>query len=85
MILNDSSLQLETDCKTMLLQRMDMFKNAAPLVAVPENLSELYSQVVTSPSKRYFFVLTMSFVGAVFVFGLFCGRVSRRAIAMKNK
>lgn len=82
-ILYDGSNKLEDDCKTMLRQRMEMFRNAAALA--PENLSELYTQVLMSPAKRYFMVLMLSCVGLIFVFGIVCGRVGRRSAAMKNK
>lgn len=51
----------------------------------PEDFGELYSQVVTSPSKKYFLVVLMTFIGFIFIIGLFCGRATRRTIALKNK
>lgn len=51
----------------------------------PGDLGELYSQVVTSPSKKYFLVVLMTFIGVIFIIGLFCGRITRRTIALKNK
>lgn len=51
----------------------------------PEDFQQLYSQVVTSPSKRYFLVVLMTFVVVIWIFGLLCGRVTRRTIALKNK
>uniref|UniRef100_U5EST3 Putative golgi apparatus protein cysteine-rich fibroblast growth factor receptor n=1 Tax=Corethrella appendiculata TaxID=1370023 RepID=U5EST3_9DIPT len=84
-ILEDESKALEDDCKQKLLQRMEMFKNAAVVAPQPESLSDLYTQVVESPAKRYFLVVLCTFVGFVFIFGLFCGRVTRRTMAMKNK
>ncbi|XP_055705911.1 Golgi apparatus protein 1 isoform X2 [Phlebotomus papatasi] len=84
-ILSDQSRALEENCKEKLLQRVEMFKNAAPLVAAPENLSDLYTQVSSSPAKKFFFIAFLTFVGFIFIFGLFCGRATRRTIAMKNK
>lgn len=110
-ILNDQSKALESDCKSKLEKRMEMFKNAAMVnfaffcfsflliilifhifsllsqlvQQAPEDLGELYSQVVTSPSKKYFLVVLMTFIGFIFIIGLFCGRVTRRTIALKNK
>ncbi|GAB0086076.1 Golgi apparatus protein 1 [Sergentomyia squamirostris] len=84
-ILSDESKALETNCKEKLLQRMEMFKNASPYVAAPENWSDLYAQVSTSPSKKIFFIAFLSMVGFIFIIGLFCGRATRRTIAMKNK
>lgn len=51
----------------------------------PENLGELYSQVVTSPANRYFLLVLMTFIGFIFITGMFCGRVTRRTMALKNK
>lgn len=51
----------------------------------PEDLGQLYSQVATSPSKKYFLLILMTFIGIIFIMGLFCGRASRRTIALKNK
>lgn len=51
----------------------------------PEDLGQLYSQVITSPSKKYFLLVLMTFIGFIFIIGLFCGRVTRRTIALKNK
>lgn len=84
-ILNSGNNKMEDECRTMLGQRIDMFRNAGPLVAAPENLADLYSQVIMSPSKRYFMILTGSFVAIVFVFGIVCGRVGRRTLELKNK
>ncbi|XP_059622678.1 Golgi apparatus protein 1 isoform X2 [Phlebotomus argentipes] len=84
-ILSDQSKALEENCRQKLLQRVEMFKNAAPLVAAPENLSDLYTQVSSSPAKKFFFIAFLTFVGFIFIFGLFCGRATRRTIAMKNK
>lgn len=80
MILNEGNNKLEDECRTMLTQRMDMFRNSAALASV----SELYEQMVLSPAKRSFAVLILSMAGLVFVFGMVCGRVNRSQ-AMKNK
>lgn len=51
----------------------------------PENLQELYTQVVGSPAKHYFFFVILMIIGTMFVIGMFCGRVSRRHMLIKNK
>ncbi|XP_055641505.1 Golgi apparatus protein 1 isoform X2 [Toxorhynchites rutilus septentrionalis] len=84
-ILQDESKALDDDCKNTLLKRMEMFRNAAVVIPQAESLSQLYTQVVDSPSKHYFLLVLLSFVGFIFIFGLLCGRVTRRTIAMKNK
>lgn len=80
MVLNEGSNKLEDECRTMLKQRMEMFRNSAALASV----SELYEQMVMSPAKRSFAVMILSIGGMVFVFGILCGRVNRSQ-AMKNK
>lgn len=55
------------------------------LIVPPVNFVELYSQVVTSPAKRAFLLTLLTFVGIIFIFGIFCGRVTRRSQALKNK
>ena len=54
-------------------------------VVAPESIQELYSSVSKSKSRQYFLVVAMTCVGVIFVLGLFCGRVSRRTLLMKNK
>ncbi|CRK92078.1 CLUMA_CG005670, isoform A [Clunio marinus] len=88
-ILNDEakSQALEIDCKEKLQQRIEMFKNAAAVAPPAESLSDLYESVVTSPSRKYFMMLMLSFIGFIFFVGLIFGRiiVPRRHIALKNK
>ncbi|XP_058822591.1 Golgi apparatus protein 1-like isoform X2 [Topomyia yanbarensis] len=84
-ILQDESKALDDECKTTLVKRMEMFRNAAVVIPQAESFSQLYTQVIRSPSKHYFMLVLLSFVGFIFIFGLLCGRVTRRTIAMKNK
>lgn len=71
----------------MLMNRRKLFAESLQLVQqiAPENLGELYAQMSTSPAKKYFLLVMLSCVGFIFIFGLFCGRVTRRTIALKNK
>lgn len=55
------------------------------IVQAPEDLKQLYTQVVQSPSNKYFLLLMVSFVGFIFIVGMFCGRVARRSAVSKNK
>lgn len=64
---------------------MEMFLNAAIVIPQAESLSDLYSQVVTSPAKHYLMIVLLAFVTIVFIVGLCCGRVTQRSLAMKNK
>ena len=55
-------------------------------VAPPETFEELYQQVTTSKSKQYFILIFFSCIGFIFMFGLCCGRVTKRVRAeLKNK
>lgn len=51
----------------------------------PEDLGQLYDQVLTSPSKKYFLLVMFSCLGFIFIAGMFCGRVARRSTVLKNK
>ncbi|XP_075212772.1 Golgi apparatus protein 1 [Lycorma delicatula] len=83
---SDKTRFLQSDCETMLKQRMDMFKNADKLIlTAPNSLGDLYGQVQNSPSRKYFTVVAITFIGMIFITGLFCGRITRRTTQMKNK
>lgn len=85
-ILASEKRSLQPDCKFKLTQRMEMFKNAEPLInAEPKNFQELIDHVSRSPSKKYIVVSLCSIIGVIFMLGLFCGRVTRRAVMLKNK
>ncbi|KAK9869440.1 hypothetical protein WA026_003195 [Henosepilachna vigintioctopunctata] len=76
--------KLSSNCREMLHKRLEMYENAAQF-APPQDLHELYYQVVASPSKRYFFLMVFMMITSIFVVGMFCGRVSRRHMLIKNK
>ncbi|XP_065332192.1 Golgi apparatus protein 1 [Cloeon dipterum] len=82
--LQDTRRVLEPKCKSMLLGRMAMFRSAEMIIA-PENMQELYQSVAHSKEKHFFLVVSLAFFGTIFFFGMFCGRVTRRHTAMKNK
>lgn len=88
-IFNDEtkSKALDDDCREKLQQRIEMFRNAEKVAPQAESLSDLYEQVVASPSRKYFMILLFTFVGFIFLVGLLFGRVfvPRRHIALKNK
>lgn len=50
-----------------------------------ESFSDLYDTVVTSPARRYFMIVMFTFVGFIFIIGLFFGRATRKHIALKNR
>lgn len=87
-IMLDNNKKISPKCKNMLNKRLEMYKNAAKLAppAPPENLGELYNQVVSSPSKQYFFLVVMTFLGSIFMVGILCGRLNRRKyMLLKSK
>ncbi|CAL7951690.1 unnamed protein product [Xylocopa violacea] len=81
---NNKDKSLQPDCYKMLTTRIDMFRNAAKLIG-PNSIEELYSTVNRSPARRYFMIVALTMIGLIFITGLFCGRVTRRTMIMKNK
>ncbi|XP_006615715.1 Golgi apparatus protein 1 isoform X2 [Apis dorsata] len=83
-VLEDNNKSLQPDCYKMLTTRIEMFRNAAKLIG-PNSIQELYSTVNQSPARRYFMIIALTMIGIIFITGLFCGRVTRRTMIMKNK
>ncbi|XP_043249603.1 Golgi apparatus protein 1 [Colletes gigas] len=83
-VLEDSNKSLQPDCYKMLTTRIEMFKNAAKLIA-PNSIQELYTTMNRSPARRYFMLVALTMIGIIFISGLFCGRVTRRTMMMRNK
>ena len=83
-VLDDTNKSLQPDCYKMLTTRIEMFRNAAKLIA-PNSIQELYSTVNRSPARRYFMIVALTMIGLIFITGLFCGRVTRRTMLLKNK
>lgn len=50
-----------------------------------EDLGDVYNEISSSPSKKYFLIVGISIVGLVFIFGLYCGRITKRAMYVKRK
>ncbi|XP_011302233.1 Golgi apparatus protein 1 [Fopius arisanus] len=83
-IMDDGRKPLDPDCFKMLSKRIEMFKNVAKL-HLPNTIEELYTTVNQSPSRRYFLIVAFTLIGIIFIMGLFCGRITRRTMMMKNK
>lgn len=49
------------------------------------NIRELAYHLNQSSFGRYVAIILLSFVGIVFILGLYCGRVSRKYTTLKNK
>nr|XP_018901121.1 PREDICTED: Golgi apparatus protein 1 [Bemisia tabaci] len=72
---------LNRNCHVMLSQRLELFREASNnFIALPQSMGDLYGQVSHSPQKKYFFLMLFSFIGMVFLSGLFFGRASRRSV-----
>lgn len=85
-ILNDETRKLEPKCHKELSNRLEMYRFVAAVSSVPvEDIGDVYNQISSSPAKKYFLILGISCVGLTFIFGLFCGRMSRRAMYVKKK
>ncbi|XP_047987444.1 Golgi apparatus protein 1 [Leguminivora glycinivorella] len=82
-ILNDDSRKLEDECKKELTNRLEMYKHVS--AARLENLGDVINEMSSSPAKKYFLVIGISTVGLIFIFGLYCGRMTRRAMYVKKK
>uniref|UniRef100_A0A2P2I582 Golgi apparatus protein 1-like n=1 Tax=Hirondellea gigas TaxID=1518452 RepID=A0A2P2I582_9CRUS len=83
-VLNRNYAGLERQCRELLRKRREMFKSAVRISHL-ESLNELVESVVGSNQRNFFFVLLCSIVGVIFVFGLFCGRTSRKYKLLKNR
>ncbi|VVC97266.1 unnamed protein product [Leptidea sinapis] len=83
-ILNDSNRKLEVECEKELSSRLEMYRYVAA-VNVVENFGDVYNEISLSPSKKYFLVVFFSVIGLIFIFGLYCGRITKRAMYIKRK
>ncbi|XP_066137894.1 Golgi apparatus protein 1 [Euwallacea fornicatus] len=84
----DDNKEISSKCKNMLKKRFEMYRNAALFapMAAPEDLQQLYNQVVTSPSKQYFCLVILMFLGTIFIVGILCGRLNKRKyMLLKSK
>lgn len=83
--LENDKVRLQKPCRDMLSDRVKMWEYAVK-VAPPEGMSDLFSQITTSPQRHYFFAIFMSIIGVIFVMGLCCGRITKRVKReMKNR
>ncbi|KAL4715182.1 hypothetical protein ACJJTC_012229 [Scirpophaga incertulas] len=83
-ILNDSNRKLEVECQKELSSRLEMYRYVAS-VNVVENFKDVFDEISSSPSRKYFLIVCISFVGLIFIFGLYCGRITNRAMYIKRK
>ncbi|CAG9121359.1 unnamed protein product [Plutella xylostella] len=83
-ILNDENRKLEPECHKELSRRLEMYRYVAA-VNVVENFGDVYSEISSSPSKKYFLLVGISIIGLIFIFGLYCGRLTKKAMYVKRK
>ncbi|RUS83099.1 hypothetical protein EGW08_009131 [Elysia chlorotica] len=77
--------KMTLNCREMMKRRKDLWEYAAE-VAPMESFSEMIDQVNASPARNYFFAVIFTVIGIIFIFGLTCGRVTKRVRAeLKNK
>ncbi|XP_028034025.1 Golgi apparatus protein 1 [Bombyx mandarina] len=81
-ISNDGTRKLEAACEKELTSRLEMYRFVA---AKFETLGDVYHSISSSPSKKYFLVVGISIVGIIFIFGLYCGHVTKKAMYVKQK
>lgn len=67
-ILNDSNRKLEAECQKALSSRLEMYKHVAALNVI-ENFGDMYNEISSSPSKKYFLIVGISIIGLIFICG----------------
>lgn len=72
-------------CRELLSQRAELFRLAGATSAKLESIQDIVISVKESPSRNYFVIVAMSVVGCIFIFGLVCGRATKRKALSKNK
>ncbi|ELT94856.1 hypothetical protein CAPTEDRAFT_177499 [Capitella teleta] len=83
--LENDKVRLQKPCRDMLSNRVKMWEYAVK-VAPPDDMSDLFVQITSSPVRHHFFAAFLSVIGVIFIFGLCCGRVTKRVKReMKNR
>jgi len=76
--------RLSPKCSELLGARATLF-DLAGKPFVMETIGDFYVHVKESSSRNYFLILAMTLLGVIFIIGLFCGRVTKRRAAAKDK
>jgi Golgi apparatus protein 1 len=74
--------------ENLILSNCSLFYSHIHLKVMPqpESFQDLYETVSHSPQRRYFIIVMFTFVGFIFIIGLFFGRVTnKRYTLLKNK
>ena len=78
-VLEDENISppLSKDCKEKLTKRKEVWELAARIAPV-ETFGEIVDSIHMSPNRRYFEIVLFSALATIFLFGLLCGRVTKR-------
>ncbi|OWF45073.1 Golgi apparatus protein 1-like [Mizuhopecten yessoensis] len=82
--LEDRPDGMSTDCRNLLSKRKDLWEFSVR-VAPPEGFGEIYEQISISPAKNYILSIMIVVLGMIFLVGITCGRVTKRAKGDKRK
>ena len=76
--------KLGKECLNVLIKRSEMFKLAVKElpnthVAAIRDINDLYLQLSSSPHRNYLLIVSISMLSIIFIGGLLCGRITKRA------
>lgn len=83
-VLERNPYGLKADCLKKLRERREMYNTAMKLTNI-KTMGEIFEHVSNSPERKYFILILITFVGVVFVGGLFCGRSTKRYKLLKDR
>ncbi|VDL97018.1 unnamed protein product [Schistocephalus solidus] len=76
---------IDAKCRRSLTLRQDLWAISAKISGAPD-WRQLAAELNASTSRNFIFAVTCAVVGLIFIFGLLCGRVTRRVpVNMKEK
>ena len=77
--LEDESISphMTKDCKEKLKKRKEMWELAARIAPI-ETFAEIVDSIQSSPNRNYFAGVLFGCLAFIFLFGLLCGRVTKR-------
>jgi len=77
-IYNRANKQLDAACNNTFTERIQMWQIVVPAASLPDSVEKLVIQAYHSPSRNYFAIVSLVFIGAIFIVGLVCGKVTKR-------
>ncbi|KAK8385192.1 hypothetical protein O3P69_012180 [Scylla paramamosain] len=75
---------LNTECREALRKRQEMYSAAIKMTNIG-SMSDLVRHVNASTERTYLLMVLFVLVGAIFIGGLFCGRVTKRTKFLKDR